>query len=312
MPDVTPSPTRRRGTRWTSLGYGVAIPSGLDGDDLWWAELAAWSAIQPASYAFTGLTAARAHELWLPPLPIHLPHFVAMQESSARRRRPALRVTRARQAPAKVTINGIAFSPVPEALLACARDLSLLDLVVLIDSALHLEKCSLEELQTLARTSRPGSRSLREGLRWVDGRAESAWETLLRLLHTSCGIAVTPQVDLHDADGRFLGRADLLVDGSFTLQEYDGAHHFRDRGQYSRDRRRDSRLGTSGYVRHGWSAHELLHDGWLILKEARSALGQPIGVQDIRPWFDLLNRSLFTPSGTALACARWQITPDGQ
>ena len=297
---------RRRGAAWERVGNGVYVPSGLDGEERWRAELAAWAEVLPPSATFTGLTAARLLELWLPPLPDDVPIFVALQETSVRIRRPQLRITRHPHPPRAVELDGLRVAPAAEALLACSRDLGLLDLVVLIDSALHLEMCTRSDLEAVAAAGRPGSRSLREALIWCDRRSESAWETLLRILHRASGIDVEPQVDIHDERGVFIGRADLLVTGTRMLQEYDGADH-RKPGQYRRDRRRDGALATSGYVRQGWVANQAIHDGWLILRAATDALGRDLSVDDVRPWWRLLDGSLFSRPGTTSMRQVWGL-----
>ncbi|MFJ9389669.1 hypothetical protein ACIRON_12665 [Nocardioides sp. NPDC101246] len=298
---------RRRGATWERVGNGVYVPSGLDGDERWRAELAAWAEVLPPSATFTGLTAARLYGLWLPPLPDDVPTFVALHETSVRIRRPQLRITRHPRPPGAVELDGLRVAPVAEALLACARDLGLLDLVVLIDSALHLEIGTRADLEVVAAAGRPGARLLREALTWCDGRSESAWETLLRMLHRASGIDVEPQVDIHDERGVFIGRADLLVTGTRTLQEYDGADH-RKPGQYRRDRRRDGALATSAYVRQGWVASQVIHDGWLILRAATDALGRDLTVDDIRPWWKLLDASLFSKPGSATMRHAWGLS----
>lgn len=303
-----PRQPRRRGPTWERIGHGVYVPAGPDGDERWRTELAAWAEVLPVSATFTGLTAARLHGLWLPPLPDDVPTFVALLESSVRIRRPELRITRHRRAPAATEIDGLWVAPVAEAILACARDLGVLDLVVLIDSALHLEKCTLADLEAVAATGRPGSPRLREASRSCDRRAESAWESVLRILHTACGIEVEPQVNMHDDRGVFIGRADLMVTGTRTLQEYDGAQH-RERGQYRRDRTRDADLAKAGYVRHGWIAGQVRHDGWKILRAATDALGRDLTVDDVRPWWRLLEASLFSKPGTAALRRIWRL-PD--
>lgn len=301
-----PRQPRRRGPAWERVGNGVYVPAGLDRDTRWRAELAAWAEVLPGSAVLTGLTAMQLHDLWLPPLPDDLPIFVALHESSVRIRRPELRISRHPRPPAAISRGSLRVAPVPDAALACARDLGVLDLAVLIDSALHLEKCTLADLQAAAATGRPGSRRLSEALRWCDGRSESAWESVLRILHTACGVEVEPQVDIHDARGVFIGRADLVVTGTKTLQEYDGAQH-RERGQYRRDRKRDADLAKAGYVRHGWVASQVSHDSWLILRAAMDALGRELTVDDIRPWWKLLEVSLFSKTGTAAMRRAWQL-----
>src|SRR5512139_2494870 len=141
---------RRRGQTWRQVGYGVYRRRTAENDDsvggaAWagsadpaeeharrrrqrLADLHAWQEILPASGSFTHLTAAEAHGLWLPPLPDGLPVMVALPKTEARPKRPELRVLRS--APVEVvTVDGLRLASVPETLLACARDLGLLDLV---------------------------------------------------------------------------------------------------------------------------------------------------------------------------------------
>jgi hypothetical protein len=82
---------------------------------------------------------------------------------------------------------------VAETLLACARDLGLIDLVVLLDCVLHLRLVDRDELERVASQHRRGAPALRRALLLADGRSESPWETILRLFHVVCGLEVWPQ-----------------------------------------------------------------------------------------------------------------------
>ena len=75
--------------------------------------------------------------------------------------------------------------------------------------------------------------------------AESAMETRLRWLLKSGGLP-SPEVqrDLHDAEGHFIGRADLYYPSAHLVIEFDGGNH-RDR-LVSDDRRQNSLVGA-GY-----------------------------------------------------------------
>lgn len=236
------------------------------------------------------------------PLPDDLPVFVAVDKDSTHSKRTGVRVFREQDLPGAVALKGLRVASVPETLLACARDLCLLDLIVLTDSALQQNPCTLAELQAVARRRR-GAPRLRRALGWCHGGSESAWESLLRILHVACGIPVEPQAVLRDADGGFVARADLLVVGTRTLQEYDGADHL-DRRQYGKDRRRDSRISGAGFTRHGWVSEQVLTRGVGILREADLALGRAHDPGLIKPWHDLLRASLFTEAGTAAFRAR--------
>lgn len=199
-------------------------------------------------------------------------------------------------------------APVPEVLLACARELGLIDVVVLIDSALRLGRCTREEIESVARRRRRGAPLLRHALTLSDGRAESPWETLLRLLHWACDVPVEPQAVIRDASGAFVARADLLIVGTVTLQEYDGADHL-ERGQYGRDRRRDSRIAAAGHVRHGYVKDEVLAKPLVILRAADAALGRKHDPARVRAWHALLRESLFSEAGAAALMARWSPPP---
>lgn len=206
---------RRRGGRWTKLSHGLYRPSDDPGGPH--EDLLAWRLVLPASGAFTHLTAAREYARWLPSVPDDLPVFVAMQRSESRPQREGLVVCRQVDPPPQRDSEGVPVTEPAETLLACARDLALLDLVVLCDAALHMGTCSLSDLRAVCRpaSARGTCAAARPGPR--RRRSESAWETLLRMLHVACDVAVEPQRELYDADGGFLARADLLVSGTHSL-----------------------------------------------------------------------------------------------
>ena len=252
----------------------------------------------PRSGAFTHLTAAAVRGWWLPPVPDDLPVFVSMSARESRPQRGALRVSRHYPPVPSTEHRGVPLVPAAEALLACARDLLLLDLVVLVDAALHAGDCSRFGIEAVARPGRKGSPLLRRALSLADGRSESAWETLLRMLHVVCDVPVEPQHEIRDADGTFVARADLLVAGTRTLHEYDGAHHLR-RDQQRRDLARSRRRTDEGWVRRGYTSLEVLHQSHLVLRDADRALDRPHRPQRISRWYALLAGSLFTPAGTS-------------
>jgi hypothetical protein len=68
---------RRRGVGWRAVGHRIKVPSALDGRPALLAELRAWQAVLPASAAWTALTGAAVHELWLPSSVAGAPRFVA-------------------------------------------------------------------------------------------------------------------------------------------------------------------------------------------------------------------------------------------
>jgi hypothetical protein len=211
-------------------------------------------------------------------------------------RRAGLRITRH---PAPVDARdtgGICLATPAETVLACARDLSLLDLVVVADAALHLRSCTRAELEQVAARRRRGAPLLRRALGLVDARSESAYETLLRLLHVACDVPVEPQHEVYDDHGAFVARGDLWIVGTTTLHEYDGADHL-GRGPAAprpetrpRDRSRD--VDAQG-VRQGGRAVQ----GVAILRDADASLGRPHRPSRIRAWHALLADSAFTAAG---------------
>ncbi|WIE64487.1 hypothetical protein DEI99_014830 [Curtobacterium sp. MCLR17_036] len=90
-------------------------------------------------------------------------------------------------------------------------------------------------------------RVARAALHRVRVGAESAMETWLRLAVEDAGFPEPElNVDVHDADGLFLGRVDLAWPEYRIALEYDGDHH-RERDVFRHDQRRDN-----GFVVNDW------------------------------------------------------------
>lgn len=276
----------------TRLAQGVHRRAGDPNPFL--AELDAWQAALPGT-VFTGLTAARLYQWWLPPVPHGVPVFVRAGRNATHSKRAGVRVFR-QDADTSWRVGGVLAEAPAETLLACARDLSLLDMVMLIDSALQLGSCTRAQVEAVACGRRRGAPRLREALAWCDGRSESAWETLLRVLLVSCDVPVEPQVEIFDVEHRFLARADLLIVGTPDLMEYDGGHH-REAKHYAADRRREGRLARAGYRRHGWVAEHVTRTPEDILRAADHALGRPHDPTRLARWRAMLADSLFSDAG---------------
>ncbi len=296
----------RRGLKgnrqWRTVSHGVQRPvaaaPGPHGD------LAAWQLVLPGSGVFTHLTAAGVYGWWLPPLPDEVPVFAAQAKADPRPRRPGLRVSRHPTVPPAVIRDGLRLAPPEEVLLACARDLGVLDLVVLLDGALRAGDCDAEGVLAVAR-GRPGAPVLRTAVALADHRSESPWESLLRVLHVVCDVPVEPQHTLYDG-GRFVARGDLWIVGTRVFHEYDGAGHL-ERRQQRKDLRRDRGVSNTGWIRRGYTATEVVHQANLILRDADLSLGRAHRPARVRRWYELLADSLFTPRGTAEICRRWGL-----
>ncbi|GAA1920788.1 hypothetical protein [Nocardioides hwasunensis] len=260
--------------------------------------LHAWQLLMSDDNCFTALTSAEVRGWWLPPIPARSPVFMAMGLADPRPMRAGVRTSRHGRVIAFEEVHGLRCASVPETLLACARWLCVIDTVVLVDCVLHLRLATRAEIEEVIRPRRPGARRLREALALADERSESAFETLLRLLHVWCGIDVVPQHEVVDADGVLVARVDLWVTGTTSVHEYDGDEH-ETAIRRVKDRRRDRRLDKAGRVRRGYTSGDVLRRPVTVLEDADRAIGRPHDPARIRPWTKELRRSLFTPAGQA-------------
>jgi very-short-patch-repair endonuclease len=138
----------------------------------------------------------------------------------------------------------------------------------------------------------------------ANAKSESAWETMLRLLHVMCGIPVEVQARILDGHGDWIARADLRIIGTMRLPEYDGATH-RERERHHHDLQRDKLLQRAGYERFGYVARDICIQPETIIGDAEDALGWPMQVDRIDGWLAEFDRSLFSRRGLARWAARW-------
>jgi hypothetical protein len=285
---------------WVHLTHGIHLSPGADRRD----ALLGWQLLLPDAGCFTHVTAAELRGWWLPPVPSSCPVFVSVGQDDPRPLRTGIRTIRLERPVVPATVDGLRVAPPLEILVAAARDLGLVDLVVLLDGAAYIGDVDLDELRLVVSElrSRRGLPALRRALALADQRSESPWETLLRLLHVVCGIEVEPQFEVPGPYGP-LARADLLVVGSRTLHEYDGEVHL-PRARQKKDLRRLRRLDAADWSRHGFVAEDVLSRAVGILRDADAAVGRDHDPTRIRAWHDLLRESLFTPTGQARLLGR--------
>jgi len=101
--------------------------------------------------------------------------------------------------------------------------------------------------------------------------AESPMETRLRWLLLKSGLpSPKVQVDLRDADGRFIGRADLYYSVARLVIEYDGASH---RERLAEDNRRQNNLVDAGFRVLRFAAADLRQRPATVVALVRNALG---------------------------------------
>ena len=269
------------------------------------AELAAWLAVLPEGSAVTHLSAAALRGWWLPPLPEGLPVVIAVP-AHCRVRRPGLKVVR-RRTPVEIEyVHGLPVESVPATLATCARDLSALDLICLLEAAQTEARLTDDDFSTVER--RWGASALASALSRSRGGSESYWEVVLRELHRTVGVEVEPQFDVHDAEGRFVARSDLRLCGTRSLHEYDGECH-RSPAQHAHDLRRDRRLQAAGWIRRGYTSRDLVERPVGVLADVDAALGRPHVPERIRAWHELLRASCLTPGGRAALEARVRRSP---
>lgn len=281
---------RRRSQAWTRVAHGLYVPA--DGPDE--ARLHALAGQLHRGAGFTHHTAARMRGWWLPPLPRGLPDFAA-QNARNRPRRDELRIIRTTPEPVITRLRGLPIVSTTDVLLALARHLGLLDVVVVVDSALRCGDVAPDELALGLTQRRFGVRRLRAAEALADPRSESPYETLLRVLHLVCEVLVEPQRELW-VDGRLVARGDLWLVGHHTFHEYDGADH-RDRDQHRRDLRRDRDLAGAGWARRGYTDLEVIHRPITVLRDIDRTLGRPHDPDRLDAWYSLLRESCFTPAG---------------
>lgn len=289
----------RRGSAWHPVTHGVhRVTVASDDDREWIDELAGWQLLMTSTGCFTGLTALRLRGVELPPLPATSPVFIALDKNDPRPMRTGVVTSRHKVPVPHDLVHGLRVATAGESVVASARWLGLLDTVCVIDACLQAHIATYDELLTLSRTRRPGARALRTALELVDGRAESVPESMLRLLHVSCEIAVEPQWPIKGGPEVGTLHADIWLVGTIDLHEYDGDEHEK-APRRVKDARRLRRIDRAGLVRRGYTMGDLLHRPVTILADADRAVGRTHDPSRIRLWHDWLRDSLWTSAGSA-------------
>lgn len=260
----------------------------------------------PETAVFTHLTAAELRGWWLP-APVPHPVVAAVDERERHPQRRGLAMLRLTGTGAADVVDGVRLATPAETLLTCAADLEVLDLVPLVDSALHLGHATMADLVVAASARRRGVRMLRTVLPLLDRRSESAWESILRLLHVTAGVEVEPQREIWTSGGTFVARADLWLVGTRRIHEYDGADH-RDAATHRADLGRERRLVDERWERCGYTSRDVLRRGGEIIASADAALRRPWHPGRLAAWRTLVSRSSYGSVGQRRALARWAST----
>jgi hypothetical protein len=293
---------RQRVAGWERLSRGLYVPRVVHRTLL--EELQGWDLVLPRTAAFTHLTVAELRGWWLPGTPPH-PVFAAMGTSTPRPRRAGLLVCRHPKPVPMTWFSGLRITTPAETLLAAARDLGLLDLVVMGDSALREGDVTIAQLKITAAQRRRGAPLLRRVIPLLDKRSESAWESIMRVLHVAAEVPVEPQYKIFDARGRFVARADLWVRGTRRIQEYDGGDH-REPDVHQKDLVRERRLLAEQWERYGYTSVHLLNDAPEIIHSLDEVLARPWDARRLYAWRELINTSMLGRRGRARALAHWR------
>ncbi|EFQ82978.1 hypothetical protein HMPREF0063_12187 [Aeromicrobium marinum DSM 15272] len=288
-----------RGPDFTRPAAGVALHASRSADLP--SRCRAVAKVLPADAVFTHLTSARLRQWWLPTSD-DLPLIACTDGEAPHHDRRGVYVRRCAIPPAhRQMLGDLAVASAAWTIVELAEHLSLVDLVVVVDGALHLGHTTVDEIRATMVRGRRGVRSLRRAIELCDGRSESAWETILRLIHVMAGIDVEPQTVVCNRAGVAVARGDLLILGTRRIAEYDGASH-RDRRQHEDDLRRDKALARAGYERYGYIAREVVGDPARVVRDADEARGVPHDPARVLPWLrEVAESSLSARGSTALA-----------
>jgi hypothetical protein len=286
-----------RGGRWQRISRGLYTARADNPRTL--AELSAMVAgVLPRDSAFGHLTSAELRGWWLPLglTPGCADLLLASTTSNVHVQRRGLYVRRSAYTEIQ-EINGIPIASAPITLLELAADLTLVDLVPIVDCALRNDTTA-EEIDAVSRLRSRGSRTLRRALALSDPRSESWWESVLRLMHVQAGLGpVESQVELFDG-AEFIARADLHLVGTSRYPECDGGEH-RTRKRHEHDLQRDKCMHRIGAERFGYTTAEIAHQPHMIIGDAESARGLTPDPARSSRWWRIARQSTLTGHGRA-------------
>jgi very-short-patch-repair endonuclease len=262
--------TRRqlRGSAYRRLGAGIYRWVGLNESPQ--LMLAAVARRLPAGAAFSGRSAAWLHGLDLAPCD---PIEVTIPEPVGSSRRAGASVSRAALVREEIVIRrGLPTTSALRTIVDLAGRNPLTEGVVAADMFLHAGLVSMDELLAYV-SEHPRAKGIARLRRVVDlaePKAESAMETRLRMLLVLARLPPPEvQVSVHDDQGRFLGRPDLLYSRQRLAIEYDGGTH---RDRMVDDNRRQNGLVGAGLRLLRFTAADVYGTPDLVAMQVRHGL----------------------------------------
>ncbi|MGI8946954.1 MAG: DUF559 domain-containing protein [Ornithinimicrobium sp.] len=148
-----------------------------------------------------------------------------------------------------VTHGRVRLTDPPTTFVELARELDLVDLVVLGDSLVKAGRFTVGEVQAAAKAWHgPGAVRARHAATLVRAAVDSPMETRLRLLLVFAGLP-EPQVNfsIRNDDGQVVYRLDLAFAEWCVAVEYDGRQHAEDERQWGHDLGRRESLDGLGW-----------------------------------------------------------------
>jgi len=199
----------------------------------------------PPDYAFSGRTAAWILGLDMAPCD---PVEVTVERNAPVRARAGIRLRRASLPESDVTAcRGFPVTVAMRTVRDIGSDRDITESVVALDMALRAGLVESADLAEYVRnhSGDKGIQRLRRAARLADPRSESPMETRLRIAIIKARLPQPRvQAELHDANGQFVGRADLYYPDRRLVIEYDGDNH---RDRLVSDLRRQNALVNASY-----------------------------------------------------------------
>lgn len=233
-----------RSARFRPVFHGIHLPA-TEEDDTWTRAYAVLRSAGPGAAA-SFHTAAR---LWGAVVPDDPLTHVTVPHADQRRRLDGTMFHVCRTLTVHDDVRGVPVTSPAKTFIDLARQLSLVDLVVLGDSLVRRGHVTPDALLTAClRSSLKGAVRARRAARYVRVGAESGMESRARMLMVLAGLP-EPQMQIRIVDdaGLLLFRIDLGYEEVLLAVEYDGQHHLEPE-QAAYDAWRRAYLESLGWV----------------------------------------------------------------
>lgn len=155
------------------------------------------------------------------------------------------------------------------------RRKGLIAAVIRLDALMHATEVKIADVELLAERHRGarGTEQLRQALLLTDGGAESPYETKTRVVLIGGGLPrPQTQIEVLTERGAVLARIDMGWENWKVGVEFDGAHHWTDPAQRTRDIDRLAELEARGWTIVRVSADLLRYRPHVVVARAHSAL----------------------------------------